>query len=156
MVRVLLLTGLMVLQVCCKTTSYKKTLARKAQTDTPKMVFFTFDIRRTDSSTGSQIMLTNTVVADGSFKNSVENPGSHSLVLLQTDSKGNVLHTTRISHPLYKEIEYTDDRDAFTHQCVVLEKAEFFIRTEFHALARKLTIQEIVNQKEINTCSIDL
>src|SRR5262245_22948285 len=114
--------------VCCCHPAQHTFQPPEAETAPPKMVFMTFSIHN-DSTTKSEIKLLSKKEADGKIKGlspTVTSPTSLTVALL--DRGGQVLVEEVVEHPLYREVEYTNDRNEFERKALNLKDAEFFVR----------------------------
>jgi len=110
-----------------------------------------------DSSEKNKITLINKKITAGSTKPAAEKiiRANHlSISLLNRNRQ--VLETATIEHPLFKEVEYTQDNGEFTRKTLNLKHAEFFIRIKLSHDAEWVIVDEIINQKKMNSVEFNV
>ena len=144
-----------VLLYCCQPAQHSY---QPPQTETapPKMVFMTFSIHN-DSTGKSELKLLSKKEADGKIKGkspAVTSPTNLTISLL--DGRGKVLVEEVIEHPLYREVEYTNDKNEFERKALNLKDAEFFVRINLPLTADRALVTEVIDQKKVNSVEFNI
>jgi hypothetical protein len=150
-VSIYLLIGFALAGISCKKSNYTYQYQKDSTKNTveSQIAFLTFlAIDRADSS--AFIELTNQKRVEGTFKDqpiASKSPNRLEIKLL-TDNKQE-LSSYEVSHPLLKEVEYSDSNNQLISKVVKLKKEEFFVRVTLPSNVVLVRIDEIKDNKLI-------
>ncbi len=117
----------------------------KKDSSAPRIVFINYKIAK-DSNGTTKIEFMNTIIAEGKLKgeiNSKKNPEYGDLKVIQANAKLEPILSIILSNPLVKNVEYLNESGGFQRKIIVLESAEFSVRTQLNARTKFIIIEEI-------------
>lgn len=111
------------------------------------ILFLSFKISRDSSAGISEVELMKRKVVAGKIKKNkhIHADFKSALEMQFCDKKGNVIASQIIEHPLFKNIEYLNERNEYQMKFVVLKEAEFFIREQKASEYWQIKIRESLN-----------
>lgn len=121
-----------------------------------KLIFLTFTVT-TDSNGNNNVQLVSKKETDGNIKvnQQLENPLKYMIVSLLSQEH-TVLEEQIVEHPLYKEVEYTNDKKEFERKALNLKEAEFFVRMKLPEAAAFVTVTEVIEKNKVNSVEFNL
>ena len=113
--------------------------------NTNQILFLSFIIKQTTPQ--NELRLKDKIVAQGRLKKDFEQTASPTdKNYLKFTFSGSSAGTSDyyIQHPLYKELEFTDEKGRLERKLQVLDSAEFFIRTPLLENVKTVTVTETI------------
>lgn len=134
-----ILTALLIL-TGCKTTAPIATTEK--QDPIEGLVFLTF-VMRTDSLSGKTINLIGKTIVQKRLKSNPENSSAPNRVWVnQLSGSGKKLASVALDHPLYRRVEFTNNKGEFLSHEMHLTNAEFFARVTLFTQTEYIQVEE--------------
>jgi hypothetical protein len=120
------------------------------------IVFAVLNIRKDSTTSKSTVELVNVIQTAGTIKTKKSDIHENYLtIFLYNNSK--LIDSMTIEHPLYKHVEYQDDKNTFSAKEIELDSADFFIRMQVERKSSEIRIFETLKNKskeELNTIKL--
>ena len=115
------------------------------------LTFLSFSVQA-DSSGKSIVQLISKKETDGTIKGKPPvTPPPTRLVISLLDKSGGVKVEEIVDHPLFREVEYTNEKNELSRKALNLKNAEFFVRMNLPLSADRVQVTEVINQEKINS-----
>lgn len=109
------------------------------------MLFLTFNMRN-DSISGKEIKLISKIIVTQKLKLdpvNVETPNR--LIIRQTDGSDKILSFVVVDHPLFRRVEFADDKGKFHSKNLTLTEGEFAARVTLYRETEYIQVVEELN-----------
>lgn len=152
-----LLYGLIVLLLVldgCKQTQVQT----KAEKIDPieGLIFLTF-VMHEDSVSGKKVELTGKTIVQQKLKSDPQNSTAANRVWIsQLTSSGSKLSSVALDHPLFKHVEFANDKGEFQSKEIKLTDAEFFARVTLFAKTEYIQVEEELSGRITYTAKFNL
>ncbi len=111
----------------------------------PKMLFLVLKLHKDSVSGINSIELLSQQIAPGKIKKRKQKTAPKSYIAVSLWQQDNLIATEIVDHPLFKQLEYTDEKGLLKSKFVELNAAEFFTRLQLSGNADMLSISEVIN-----------
>lgn len=140
----------------CKAPSYTYTYQEKEPSPAGgQIAFFTFHAE--EDSVGTRITLLEKKIVEGTIKqNTPEYTYPDRLHILQLDKNEQPLTSVAIAHPLRQHLELFSSEGHVGSQQVSHKEKDFFLRTQLHAGAVYLRIEEVINNTTVRVTRLTI
>jgi hypothetical protein len=136
---------------CCKPVRHTYQPLEPKEIESTRMIFLSFTVQA-DSSRKSIIRLISKRETEGIIKgnpSTITSP-THLIVSL-LDQSGKVTVEEKVEHPLFREVEFINEKNELARKALNLENAEFFVRMKLPLSADRVQVTEVINEKKINS-----
>lgn len=150
------LVGFMVVMMACK--SVVPVSQPEVKDPIQGMVFLTF-VMKNDSivGTGKRIDLIAKTIINQKLKSDPQpSTAPNRLLIRQLDATENTLSMVPVDHPLFRRVEYADEKGEFVSKIVKLADAEFFARVTLFSETQFIQVEEEVSGKIIFTAKFNI
>lgn len=121
----------------------------------PRMVFLSFRIER--DSTEGKVTLIQKKAVDGKIKGEPKTTASADHLVISIVGKTHlVLHSEKIAHPLFRDVETTNSKGEFEHKKVTLKEAEFFVRMRLPEGSDWVLVEEFIGNIRVSSAEYPL
>lgn len=113
--------------------------------NTTQILFLSFTIKQ--AAPQNELRLKDKIVAQGRLKKDFEqtaNPADNNYLKFTFIGSSAGTPDYYVQHPLYKELEFTDEKGGLERKSLVLDSADFFIRTPLLENVKAVTVTEII------------
>lgn len=142
MLRILRITGIVFLVALSACHPVPQQAVTEKKEPVEGLVFLTFNMRA-DSISGKAVNLTNKTIVHQKLKSDPHNSEmANRLWISQLTSSGQKLSSVAIDHPLFKRVEFADDRGQFHSKELTLKEAEFFVRVTLYGQTEYIQVEE--------------
>jgi hypothetical protein len=123
--------------------------------DKESIVFVVMKIERSAETGNSLVSLVSRTESEGRIKKNYANAAhtANFLVIAGYNEKLKV-DSIFLEHPLYRHLEYLDDKDMLAVRDTVLQQAEFFVRLQARGPLSKLRINEYIAGRPVKETDI--
>ena len=127
-----LFSVLFILSSCCTSKSGQKSEAISENPVQDSLVFITMNMRFDSLENKNKVEVLQIIKKPGTFKKRlIKNIESENrLSCIVQNEKTGMKDSFYVEHPLYKEIEYLDEKNQFEKRNINLKESEFFVRFE--------------------------
>lgn len=147
--KIALLWLAMLISSCAARTAPTENNSVRSEEAQSNIVFVVFKIKK--GTTKSVIEMVSTTISEGKLKKQPESPlESSQFVEIEVNSRNNVLQAIKINHPLYKDIEYSNDHGELEKKRVEVNEDTFFIRFQVKGTSATLRIKEKLDNSATN------
>lgn len=115
------------------------------------IVFVTFVMREDDSPEKRIELKAKTIVAQKMKADPQGSTAPNRVLIRQLNASGNTLSMVSMDHPLYKRVEYANEKGEFESKIVKLADAEFFARVTLFGETKFIQVEEELSGKIVFT-----
>ncbi len=121
---------------------------------TSGLIFLNFKAKANGSA--SIISLISQKIVPGSKKKARSQPRTNYLVVQLVTSTDQILQSDTTDHPLIRDVEFMNDKNAFERKVVTLEEADFSVRMTYIPTAQLAKVTEVREQKIVGSTRFTL
>ena len=123
---------LFMISSCCTSKSGLKTGTATEDLPNDTIVFISMNMKFDSLANENNIEVIQIIKTPGIFKKHlIKNiEGENQLACIVQNEKTGMKDSFYVEHPLYKEIEYLDEKNQFAKRNINLKESEFFVRFE--------------------------
>jgi hypothetical protein len=145
-----LLATLFIAFGACHKTIYAYEPPAENSTAKPEMLFITFAIRYDSIAQKSKITLTEWKSTEGKIKSTPPEVRSKDRIVVSLlDENRTVLVTETHEHPLFRSIEYANEKGELSRKTLNLKESDFFVRIKLPTGTRWIVAEEIIDNKKM-------
>ena len=139
------LVALLVVVAACKPTSVKPVAEKKDPVE--GLIFLTF-VMRQDSLSGKPIELKGKTIVNQKLRREPQNSTAADRIWVsQLTNSGTKLSFIALDHPLFRRVEFANDKGQFQSKEIKLKEAEFFARVTLFTQTEYILVEEELSGK---------